>query len=58
MPDLEHCLAPVGMMPAKVALAVAAPDKDLMAPELEGCSICLNFLEQPTITPCGHWFCK
>ena len=37
--------------------ADAAPDESLIAP-LEECSVCLNGLERPTITPCAHWFCR
>lgn len=22
------------------------------------CSICLDGIEAPAVTPCGHWFCK
>ena len=37
--------------------AAAAPDESLVAPQ-EECSVCLNGFERPTITPCGHWFCR
>ena len=33
-----------------------APDAGLIAPD-EECSVCLNAVERPNITPCSHWFC-
>lgn len=39
------------------APANAAPDESLVAP-VEECSVCLNDFERPSITTCGHWFCR
>ncbi|PSC76011.1 helicase-like transcription factor isoform B [Micractinium conductrix] len=34
-----------------------AADHSLVAPD-EECAICIDMLEQPTLTPCDHWFCR
>lgn len=37
----------------------APEDEELFCPPKEDveCSICMEAFEQPTRTPCGHWFC-
>ena len=46
-----------GAAEAPAAEGEAAPDAGLIAPD-EECAVCLNAFERPTITPCGHWFCR
>ncbi|KAI7843193.1 hypothetical protein COHA_003176 [Chlorella ohadii] len=36
---------------------MAPMDHSLVAPD-EECSICLDVLENPTVTACMHWFCR
>lgn len=36
---------------------MSTPNSALVAGDNE-CSICLDALEFPALTPCQHWFCK
>ena len=59
IPDVGHGAGRIpGFEGSEAARApAAAPDESLVAPQ-EECSVCLNGFERPTITPCGHWFCR
>ena len=46
-----------GQAPEAPAAGRGAPIEHLIAPEDE-CYVCFNAYEQPTITSCGHWFCR
>eukprot|EP00955_Chlamydomonas_euryale_P004653 49837-Chlamydomonas_euryale.AAC.1 len=37
--------------------AAMEPDANLVSPEAD-CSICLDSMEHPVVTPCTHWFCR
>ena len=42
---------------AASALLMNNPNYDMISTEAE-CSICLDTMENPVITPCRHWFCR
>ncbi|KAK3264219.1 hypothetical protein CYMTET_27027, partial [Cymbomonas tetramitiformis] len=41
----------------KQAEGTEAPNPKLVCPVENECPICLEAPEQPTLTPCSHWFC-
>lgn len=53
VPDLE----PEGLLKSGHAAVNLTPDTALVSTEME-CSICLDMMENPVVTPCSHWFCR